>query len=135
MRGILADNDVAGQVATLLFILEGRYWGDLWKEMDLTIHTFEEIGLTKRDPDSLIWRRCQELEIVLITANRNADGPESLEVTIRRENEPNSLPVLTLSDSKRIESDREYSERTAVAMVEYLFRIDTVRGAGRLFLP
>jgi hypothetical protein len=38
MRGILADNNVAGQVATILDILESHYWGDLWKEMDLTFH-------------------------------------------------------------------------------------------------
>jgi hypothetical protein len=135
MRGILADNDVAGQVATLLNILEGHYWGDLWKEMNLTFHTFEEVGLSEDDPDSKIWRRCQELEIVLITANRNADGPESLELTIRRENEPTSLPVLTLSDSKRVEADREYAERTAVGLIDYLFRIDDIRGTGRLYLP
>jgi hypothetical protein len=75
------------------------------------------------------------LEIVLITANRNSDGPDSLELTIRRENESTSLPVLTLSDSQRVESDREYAEVTAEALIDYLFRIDDVRGTGRLFLP
>ena len=135
MRGILADINVIGHVQVLLEILEGNYWGELWKELDLTIHTFDEIGLSPDVPDSLLWRRCQDLNIVLITTNRNAEGPESLEMTIRRENGPSSLPVLTSADNERVATDREYAVLTAEVLIDYLIRIDTLHGTGRLFLP
>ena len=135
MRGILADINVIGHVQVLLEILEGNYWGELWKELDLTIHTFDEIGLSPDVPDSLLWRRCQDLNIVLITTNRNAEGPESLEMTIRRENGPSSLPVLTIADNERVATDREYAVLTAEVLIDYLIRIDTLHGTGRLFLP
>jgi hypothetical protein len=53
----------------------------------------------------------------MITGNRNAAGPESLEMTIRQRHTPNCLPVLTLADPDRIQRDRLYAE----AVVERLF--------------
>ena len=83
----------------------------------------------------MIWQACQHQEVVLITINRNAHGPDSLEVTIRAQNTPTSLPVFTLADGDRILHDKDYAERAAKRLLEYLLEIDKVRGTGRLFLP
>jgi len=71
----------------------------------------------------------------LVTANRNADTADSLERVIRAENQPDSLPVLTLADPRRVERDRAYAERTAERILDYLLRIDELRGSGRLYAP
>jgi hypothetical protein len=72
---------------------------------------------------------------VLLTSNRNADGPDSLEATIRAENQPDSLPVITISNHERVLQDRQYAERVAESLLDYLERIDEVRGTGRLYVP
>ena len=42
----------------------------------------------------------------MITGNRNDDGPDSLEATTRNENQPESLPVITIGDADRVLRDR-----------------------------
>ena len=83
----------------------------------------------------MIWRTCQREQLVLITGNRNDDGPDSLEAVIRDENRPDSLPVFTLANANRILRDRGYAEQVAVRLLDDLMRIDEVRGVGRLYLP
>jgi hypothetical protein len=73
--------------------------------------------------------------VILITGNRNAKEPDSLEVTIQLRNTAESLPVLTLASVERIRRDRVYAEAVADKLLDYLFSIDDFRGAGRLFLP
>jgi hypothetical protein len=53
--------------------------------------------------------------------------------TARRRSD--SLPVVTISDQDRVLQDRLYAEKVAVKLLEYLIRIDEVRGAGRLYVP
>ena len=101
----------------------------------MQIFDFGTLGLSNRSPDSLIWRTCQREQLVLITANRNEEGPDSLEATIRNENQPDSLPVVTIANAKRVLRDRDYAERVAASLLDYLMRIDEVRGIGRLYVP
>jgi hypothetical protein len=56
----------------------------------LTLRRFENIGLAATASDLDIWQRCQTERLVLITDNRNADSPDSLEATIKRHNTPQS---------------------------------------------
>jgi hypothetical protein len=135
MRGVLADINVVAQARALLLILASDTWRDLWTELGLAVETFASLGLPFDAPDSLIWRRCQREGVVLMTDNRNDDGPDSLEATIRNENQPGSLPVITIADSDRVLRDRLYAERVAVRLLDYLMRIDEVRGVGRLYVP
>src|SRR5690349_4470920 len=93
MRAIMADNDSRGQFAVIHAILESDPWRDLWRELNLRVVTFEEIGLPTSAPDAVVWQVCQEQQVILITGNRNAEGPDSLEATIRARNDANSLPV------------------------------------------
>jgi hypothetical protein len=71
----------------------------------------------------------------MITGNRNAEGPESLEMTIRQRNTPDCLPVLTLADPDRIQRDRQYAEAVVERLFDILIDSGVLRGTGRLYLP
>ncbi len=135
MRGILADNDVQGQLVILLRIWQNQFWRQLWEDFHLSVYTFEDLGLDRHTNDLAIWQKCQAREVVLITGNRNDDGPDSLEATIRNHNTDFSLPVFTFADAKRLQHDRDYANKAAVQLLQYLLEIDAVRGTGRLFVP
>lgn len=135
MRGILADNNVEGHLAILFRVWASEDWRDIWDSLILTIHTFEEWGLDRRTPDNVLWQECQARQVVLLTANRNDDGPTSLEAAIRTGAMPHSLPVFTLADADRIQRESAYASKVAIKLLEYFLDIDTVRGAGRLYVP
>src|SRR5207237_9235382 len=97
--------------------------------------TFQDLGLLPETSDSVVWQRCQQEELVLLTANLNSKGPDSLEATIRALNTPASLPVFTVATADRVLQSRDYAERVADRILEYLFDRDDFRGTGRLFLP
>jgi len=99
------------------------------------VYTFADLNLAEHATDATVWHACQGAGVILITGNRNAHGPETLEVTIREQNEPGSLPVLTLADRHRVSRDRAYAESAVARLFEFLVDIDNLRGAGRLFLP
>jgi hypothetical protein len=135
MRGILADINAEGILASLSFIWLSALWRELWFGLDLSIEDFKSLGLPFDTSDKLIWRIAQEQQLVLITSNRNADGPDSLEMVIRAESQPDSLPVITLADARRVLRERPYAEKTAERILDYLTRIDHFRGVGRLYAP
>ena len=60
---------------------------------------------------------------------------DSLEATIRARNTERSLPVLTIADTERLRHNRDYAQSIAEGLVDALIRIETLRGAGRLYLP
>ncbi|HEX5273025.1 MAG TPA: hypothetical protein VFW33_21155, partial [Gemmataceae bacterium] len=86
-------------------------------------------------PDDVIWKLCQERELVLVTNNRSAEAVDSLESTIRRQNLPTSLPVLTVADAEQIRHSREYADRVIERLLDVLMRVESLRGTGRLYLP
>ncbi len=135
MRGILADINVGRHRDALLAIWSSDTWRGIWTELGLSVVTFPDLGLTYNSADTVIWRTCQTEKLVLITGNRNDEGPDSLESVIRNENQADSLPVITISRPKRLLHDRIYAESVAEGILEYLIRIDEVRGAGRLYVP
>lgn len=93
------------------------------------------MGLRLDASDREVWTVCQREQIVLLTANRNDEGPESLEATIQQQNAAQSLPVFTLSNDQRVLRDPFYAERVADRLLETLFDIDSYRGTGRIYLP
>jgi hypothetical protein len=135
MRGILADINVVKQRRALVAIWSSDTWRDIWSALGLSVVSFPAVGLSYNAPDTLIWRTCQQQKLVLITGNRNDDGPDSLEATIRAENQPDSLPIFTLADPNRVLHDRHYAEIVAERLLEKLIAIDDFRGAGRLYVP
>jgi hypothetical protein len=135
MRGILADINVVAQARALVSIWTSAAWRDYWHDLGLVVESFPDVGLPYSAADALIWRTCQRDGLVLVTGNRNDDGPDSLEATIRNENQPDSLPVFTIADTDRVLQDRLYAERVAERLLDYLMRIEEVRGVGRLYVP
>ena len=102
MRGILADVNGEGQLQVLIGIFESEAWRELWTSLKLPVRTVTELGLPRNVCDVILWQKCQADELVLVTGNRNQEGAESLEATIRGFNTSRSLPVFTLSHPKRI---------------------------------
>jgi hypothetical protein len=74
-------------------------------------------------------------QLVLVTGNRNDDGPDSLEAVIRNENQLDSLPVITIADPDRMLRDRLYADTVAERLLDYLMRIDEIRSTGRIYVP
>jgi hypothetical protein len=135
MIRIMSDNDVQGHVGRLMDLCQGPPWAEVWRDLRCSVCTFADLGLSEDAPDATVWKACQEAGVLLITGNRNAEGPESLEITIRQQNTPDCLPVLTLADPDRIARDRLYAESVVERLFEILIDLEVVRGAGRLFLP
>lgn len=135
MKGILADNDVRGQVEYLVTLMQAEPWAEFWQDLGLALLHFEELGLAGTASDLAVWQRCQAEQVVLITGNRNLAGPESLEATIRAHNTPQCLPILTISDVVKLNASKIYAEQVVEALLDYLQRIDSVRGTGRLYVP
>jgi len=63
-------------------------------------------------------------EVILITANFNANDADLPDTIIRQENNAHCLPVRTLSEA-----------RVVARLFEILLDIELYRGTGRLFLP
>jgi hypothetical protein len=72
---------------------------------------------------------------VLITDNRNQNKPDSLESAIRNFNAPDSLPVITLANTQRLMRNKAYAQQVAERLLERLMAIESLRGAGRLYIP
>jgi hypothetical protein len=135
VQAILGDINIQGQLRVLVALLESDKWREIWRDLNLGVWTFRDLGLDDDAPDDQLWQRCQDEQIVLVTANRNHDGPTSLEATLRACNKPDSLPVFTLADAQEVLHSREYADRVVECLLEYLLEIDLYRGTGRLYLP
>lgn len=135
MPRVMPDNDILGQFGVLLSVCESPEWRELWDMLGCEVCSFASFGLPEDAADADIWQTCQDNGVVLVTGNRNADGPDSLEVAIREQGNAESLPVLTLANSDRLMQSRDYALRAAERLLEILIDLDHLRGAGRLFLP
>jgi hypothetical protein len=135
MPGLVADNDVEGHLEALHQYLLTPAWKGIWDDLGLSVETFATLGLPRNSPDRLIWETCQARQLMLVTGNRNDDGPDSLEATLRDSNQVDSFPVFTLSRPRRIRDDRAYLARAAEKLLEYLISLEHHRDAGRLYIP
>jgi hypothetical protein len=127
----LIDHNLKGQAVWLWGILSARGWLEL---VPLDYVTFETVGLPINSNDRLVWRFAQEHQLILLTANRNMKGQDSLEQTIREENTPKSLPVVTVANRDRL-TEPIYRERCAVRLVEIVLDLEQHLGTERIFIP
>lgn len=134
MPTIMADHDIEGQFAALLRVLLAPEWSDWWTNLSCKTETFASLGLSENSPDAVVWATCQARQVILVTGNRNQDGIDSLEATIRRLNQNDCLPVITISKPHQM-MHRSYAERAAMQLLEYLSELDRYRGTGRLYIP
>ena len=138
MIGLLPDENLRGHFERMLAHFRSSRWDEVWSELGGRYETFVSLGLADGTPDRVVFARCQELELVLLTANRNHRGPDSLEAAIR-DGGPDALPVLTLGDDKRFLYDTAYADEVVADLLEYLTDIrdypERFRGVGRLYVP
>ena len=135
MRGILGDVSCEGQYRVLVGVLNSETFREFWQHLDLEALEFADVHLVPDAVDSTIWHTCQREGLVLITANRNAAGPDSLEATIRSFNTPQCLPVITIANGRRVPNDSTYAEAIVERLLDYLLEIDNYLGTGRLYVP
>lgn len=102
--------------------------------MSIRFTGFEEVGLLKDSSDRLVWQVAQRNQMIILTANRNMKGDDSLEQVIREENTLQSLPVVTIGNKERLD-EQGYRERCASRLVEILFDIENYLGVGRIYIP
>jgi hypothetical protein len=128
---ILADHDIEGHAYSLIGVLGAEGWLEM---VDLRLATFAEVGLPLDSPDRAVWRFAQENEMVLLTNNRNMDEADSLEQTLREENTPTSLPIVTIANAGRL-SERHYRERCAFQLLEIVLELEKYVGRSRVYIP
>ena len=131
MITVLADHNIEGQ-ATLL-------WSTLatsgWLDLDLLhLMTFADAGVPLASSDRAVWRFVQAHGMLLLTGNRNMDDADSLEQTIREENHPAALPVVTIGNLDRM-VERSYREACVDRLIEIGLYLDNYRGVGRIYIP
>jgi len=80
---------------------------ELWQDLVCEVITFANLDLPEDASDAKVWQACQENEVVLVTGNRNAEGPESFEITIRQRDNEHCIPVLTLAGPDRIQREHQ----------------------------
>lgn len=136
MKGILADVNIEGQVEDLVVTFFGsKEWIEIWKALGIASLVFSNVGLGRRSPDDVVWQTCQDSGLVLITGNRNQDGPTSLEMTLLTRLQPDSLPVVTVSQPKSLGVNSAYTAQVGIKLLDYLLNIDKYLGTGRLYVP
>jgi hypothetical protein len=128
---ILADHNVEGQALLIWRNISSEGWPEL---LSLRMILFSQVGLPEGSDDRTVWRFAQQNAMVLLTANRNRKGEDSLEQTIIEENESLSLPVITISNVDRLK-DRRYRKRCVDHLLEILMHLENYRGTGRLYIP
>ena len=96
--------------------------------------TFADVDLPIDSSDRNVWRFVQKNHLILLTGNRNNDGEDSLQQTIWDENQPTSLPVVTIGVLDRLE-ERAYREQCAERLVEIVLSIENYLGVGRIYIP
>ncbi|NJP11460.1 MAG: ACP S-malonyltransferase [Leptolyngbyaceae cyanobacterium RU_5_1] len=90
---VLVDYNLIGYIVLLQGTLAAEGWLDL---LSIRFMTLEEAGLAADSSDRIIGSFAQSNQMLLLTANRNAKGEDSLEQTIREQGTSTTLPVITI---------------------------------------
>jgi hypothetical protein len=138
MNGLIADANFIGHLERLVAVLDSPELAPFWDDLALPVQSCEALELDHAADDRMVWNRCQALRLVLLTGNRNHDGPNSLEAVIRG-GAADSLPVFTVSDPTRLLHEPTYARHVAIDLLDYLFDLrdqpEKLLGTGRLYLP
>ena len=128
---ILLDHDIEGHAKYLQAGLRETGW-----DRDLTIEfvRLHDLALPEDASDQDIWRFAQHHRLLLLTSNRNQENETSLQATIDRENTPEALPVLTLSQTNRLLLS-DYRQQATHKLVEIILYLENYLGVGRIYIP
>lgn len=127
----LIDYNLDGYAVVFLGILAKGGWLEL---ISVRFITFREAGLLMDSSDRVVWRFAQANQMIILTANRNMKGEDSLEKVMREENTTDSFPVVTIGDLKRLD-EFDYREQCVDRLIEIVLDIENYVGVGRLFIP
>lgn len=128
---ILIDQDMLGFDLYLVEGLKETGWDQLIR---VEFKRLRDYGFPDNLPDQEIWRFVQTQRLLLITNNRNNEDETSLQATMWRENTPESLPIITVSDKNAlIQSD--YRQRVAQSLARIFIDLENYLGTGRVFVP
>lgn len=127
----LIDYNLTGDSVLFWGTLAAEGWIDI---LSIRFFTFKQAGLATDSSDRIVWQFAQANQMILITANRNMKGTDSLEQTIREENTDTSLPIITIGNPDKFD-ERIYREKCAARLVEIILDIENYMGAGRIFIP
>ena len=127
----LVDYNLDGYALVFLGILTKRGWLEF---LSICFVTFGEVGWPMDASDRLVWHYAQTNQMMILTANRNMKGEDSLEQVIRQENAIDSLPVVTIGNLDRLD-EFDYRERCVERLIEIVLEIESYMGVGRLFIP
>ncbi len=116
----LIDQNLEGYAEILLGGIASKGWLDL---IPIQFITFAEIGLSLDSNDRIVWRYAQIHQMILLTANRRMKGQDSLEQVMREENNPTSLPVITIANLTRFD-ERNYREECIERLIEVSMYIE-----------
>lgn len=128
---LLVDYNLNRQALLISGSLVTKGWLDL---VPIRLVTFDEVGLSADSNDRIVWQFAQVNQMLLLTANRNMKGEDSLEQVMREENTSISFPIITISDPDRI-NEYDYRERCIESLVEIVIEIQNYMGVGRLYIP
>lgn len=127
----LVDYNLDGYAAVLLSILTKRGWLEFFS---IQFVIFREVELAMDSSDRVVWNYAQANQMMILTANRNMKGEDSLEQVMREENSSTSFPIITIGDLARLD-ESEYRERCVDRLVEIVLEVENYMGVGRLFIP
>jgi len=131
MITILVDHDMEGQAFLLWGTLSATGWLEL---LPMRLVRLADVGLPDDSPDREVWRFAQANQMLFLTNNRNMEGVNALEQTIRDEGHAASLPVITIGRAERM-NQRTYREQCATRPLEIVVNLEDYRGVGRIFIP
>lgn len=127
--------NIQGHFRSLEMLIRTTEWAYYWHELGCVTRSFADLGLTRDAQDNVIWEALRARDAILITANRNQDGPNSLGSMIARKDSVSAMPVLTISNPNKISRSKEYALHVIDSLFEHLVDIELRRGTGRLYIP
>jgi hypothetical protein len=128
---ILLDRDIEGYDVYIEIGLRETGWDQVFT---FEFNRLRDFSLPDDHPDQEIWRFVQHERLLLITSNRNDEDETSLQATLERENMPDSLPIITVSDKESL-ALAEYRQRVANRLAEIIADLEDYLGTGRIWVP
>jgi hypothetical protein len=137
MRGLLADVNVQGHLPYLHRLLVVLDLWEVLKAEKIELAAFPDVHLAQDLNDRAIWQFCQSEAWVLLTDNRNDEGEDSLQRTLDTAWRVGHLPVVTVSDKRRLIRDEDYALRLAAHVADVLYGAaqGEYRDQPRIFVP
>jgi len=131
MIRFISDHDIELYVR----ILWAQFSEEDWLELGVAAcHTFDELGIGVASSDRGVWLYCQSNNLLLITGNRNMEGNDSLEATIRELTRQDSIPVITVAQPEMV-LDPAYREDCAYRIADIVADLPNLLGSRRQIIP